>query len=154
MKRNLCLALALLLVGAVQVKAQQIAVVTDKGTTEFSKWPYELAKITFSNGQALFHYDNQVVNVFDIKDINKIVFYTTSDVAVTPDTEPIAYSSLTEELVVNAVPGTAIDIYRACGKCVWSGVQTIAAPAISVRHLPAGVYIVAVGSETLKFVKR
>lgn len=154
MRRSLFLLFALLLMSVAQVKAQQVAVVTDEGTTEFSKWPYEPAKITFSNGQALFHYDDQVVNVFNIKDIKKIFFYTTGDVAAMPGAESIVYSSLTEELTVSAAPGTAINIYHVCGKCVLSGVQTIAAPAISVEHLPAGAYVVVVGSETLKFVKR
>ena len=55
MKRNLYLILALLLLGVVQVRAQQIAVVTADKTTEYAQWPYESAKITFTNGQMLFH---------------------------------------------------------------------------------------------------
>lgn len=154
MRRNLILLFALLLMSVASVKAQQVAVVTDEGTTEFSKWPYELAKITFSDGQAFFHYDGQVVNVFNIKDIKKIFFYTPGDVTAMPASESITYSSLSEELTVSAAPGTAINVYHVCGKCVLSSVQTIAAPAISVEHLPIGAYIVVVGSETFKFVKR
>ena len=49
MKRNLYLILALLLLGVVQVRAQQIAVVTADKTTEYGHYPYDNAKITFSN---------------------------------------------------------------------------------------------------------
>ena len=80
MKRNLYLILALLLLGVVQVRAQQIAVVTADKTTEYAQWPYESAKITFTNGQMLFHYDGNVVGTFNIKDVEKLFFYITGSV--------------------------------------------------------------------------
>lgn len=154
MKRNIFLILALLLMGTVQVRAQQVAVVTEEGTTEFSKWPYELAKITFSNGQALFHYDDQVVNVFNIRDIKKIFFYITGAVESMQGSKSLQYSSASEELIVDAAPGSVVAVYQASGARVVSTMHTIASSAISVAHLPAGVYVAVVGGETLKFVKQ
>ena len=154
MKRNIYLILALLFMGVVQVRAQQMAVVTLEGTTEHAEYPYEKAKITFSDGQMLFHYDGKVTNTYNIKDIKQIFFYITGAVDSMPNANAITYSSLREELNVNAAPGTAITIYSTCGTRVLSKVQSVAAPAISVAHLQSGTYIVVVGSETLKFVKR
>lgn len=154
MKRNIYLILALLFMGAVQVRAQQMAVVTAEGTTEHAAYPYEKAKITFSNGQMLFHYDGKVTNTYNIKDIKQIFFYVTGAVDSMPNANTITYSSLKEELNINTAPGTAIAIYHTSGTCVLSKVQTVASPAISVVHLQSGTYIVVVGSETLKFVKQ
>lgn len=155
MKRNLYLIFALLLLGVVQVQAQQIAVVTADKMTEYGHYPYDNAKITFSNGQMLFHYDGNVVGTFNIKDVEKLFFYITGSVDEIQGNKVIAYSSAREELSVNSPVGTSVAVYHANGNRVLSHLQTIASSAtISVAHLPAGIYMVVVGSETLKFVKQ
>ena len=154
MKRNLYLILALLLLGVVQVRAQQIAVVTAEGTIEYGHYPYNNAKITFSNGQMLFHYDGNVVGTFNIKDVEKLFFYITGSVDKIQKNKVVAYSSDCEELSVNSPVGTSVVVYHVNGSRVLSHLQTIASSTISVAHLPAGIYMVVVGSETLKFVKQ
>ncbi|MBR4040972.1 MAG: T9SS type A sorting domain-containing protein [Bacteroidaceae bacterium] len=154
MKRNLYLILALLLLGVVQVRAQQIAVVTADKTTEYAQWPYESAKITFTNGQMLFHYDGNVVGTFNIKDVEKLFFYLTGSMDEIQKNKVVAYSSDCEELSVNSPVGTSVVVYHVNGNRVLSHLQTIASSTISVAHLPAGIYMVVVGSETLKFVKQ
>lgn len=154
MKRNLYLILALLLLGVVQVRAQQIAVVTADKTTEYAQWPYESAKITFTNGQMLFHYDGNVVGTFNIKDVEKLFFYITGSVDKIQKNKVVSYSSDCEELSVNSPVGTSVVVYHVNGNRVLSHLQTIASSTISVAHLSAGIYMVVVGSETLKFVKQ
>ena len=155
MKRNLYLILALLLLGVVQVRAQQIAVVTADKTTEYGHYPpYDNAKITFSNGQMLFHYDGNVVGTFNIKDVEKLFFYMTGSVDKIQKNKFVSYSSDCEELSVNSPVGTSVVVYHVNGNRVLSHLQTIASSTISVAHLPAGIYVVVIGSETLKFVKQ
>ena len=154
MKRNLYLIFALLLLGVVQVRAQQIAVVTADKTTEYGHYPYDNAKITFSNGQMLFHYDGNVVGTFNIKDVEKLFFYITGSVDEIQKNKVVSYSSDCEELSVNSPVGTSVVVYHVNGNRVLSHLQTIASSTISVAHLPAGIYMVVVGSETLKFVKQ
>ena len=155
MKRNLYLIFALLLLGVAQARAQQIAVTfNDGGMFQFDKNPGD-CKITFSNGQMLFHVNGAVKSTIAIKDIQRMVFYAyhaSVDDMETKDN--IVYNPVSAELVANVAPGTAIKIYRTCGECVLSRIQTVAAPAISLAHLSAGTYIVVAGSETLKFVKQ
>lgn len=154
MKRNLYLILALLLLVVVQARAQQIAVVTADKTTEYGHYPYDNAKITFSNGQMLFHYDGNVVGTFNIKDVEKLFFYITGSVDKIQKNKVVSYSSDCEELSVNSPVGTSVVVYHVNGNRVLSHLQTIASSTISVAHLPAGIYMVVVGSETLKFVKQ
>ena len=75
MKRTLYLIFALLLLGVAQARAQQIAVTfNDGGMFQFDKYPGD-CKITFSNGQMLFHVNGAVKNTIAIKDIQRMVFY-------------------------------------------------------------------------------
>ncbi len=154
MKRNFYLFFVLLLLGVVQARAQQIAVVTADKTTEYGHYPYDNAKITFSNGQMLFHYDGNVVGTFNIKDVEKLFFYITGSVDKIQKNKVVSYSSDCEELSVNSPVGTSVVVYHVNGNRVLSHLQTIASSTISVAHLPAGIYMVVVGSETLKFVKQ
>ena len=154
MKRNFYLILALLFMGAVQVSAQQMAVALGNGDEVTFDEDIATAKITFSNGQMLFHVGNTVKETINIKDIDRLYFYgVQGSVDAMPNAQVATYSAASEELTVNAQAGTTVNVYHANGACVISMVQTIAAIPISVAHLPAGVYVVAVGSETLKFVK-
>ena len=154
MKRNFYLFFVLLLLGVVQARAQQIAVVTADKTTEYGHYPYDNAKITFSNGQMLFHYDGNVVGTFNIKDVEKLFFYITGSVDKIQKNKVVSYSSDCEELSVNSPVGTSVVVYHVNGNRVLSHLQTIASSTMSVAHLPAGIYMVVVGSETLKFVKQ
>ena len=135
MKRNLYLILALLLLGVVQVRAQQIAVVTADKTTEYGHYPYDNAKITFSNGQMLFHYDGNVVGTFNIKDVEKLFFYLTGSMDEIQKNKVVSYSSDCEELSVNSPVGTSVVVYHVNGNRVLSHLQTIASSTISVAMI-------------------
>ena len=154
MRQNLYLILALLLMGTVQVNAQQMAVALgDGGEVKFEE-DIATARITFSNGQMFFHVGNVVKSTINIKDINRLYFYGVhGSVDTMTGAEVSTYSAASEELTVNAQPGTMVNVYHESGACVISLVQGIVATPISVAHLPAGVYVVAVGNKTLKFVK-
>ncbi len=153
MKRNLHLILALLFMGTMQVSAQQMAVVTSEGTTEYTHRPYTSGKITFADGKMLFHYDGKVIGTHNIKDISRIYFFETRGIDAVQDKQPITYSPTAEELHINATFGV-VSVYQLNGTRVLSQPQTIATSTISVAHLPAGVYIATIGRETLKFVKQ
>ena len=77
MKRNLYLILALLFMGTVQMSAQQMAVALGNGDeVKFDEYMnIATAKITFSNGQMLFHVGNTVKSTINIKDIDRLYFY-------------------------------------------------------------------------------
>ena len=157
MKRNIYLILALLFMGTVQVSAQQLGVLLNDGDeVKFDEYMnIATAKITFSNGQLLFHVGNTVKSTIDIKEIDRLFFYgVQGNVDTMPGEELATYSAARQELTVNAQPGTTVNVYHANGARVLTYVQTIAATPISVAHLPAGVYVVVVGSENLKFVKQ
>lgn len=154
MKRNLYLILALLFMGTMQMSAQQMAVLLgDGGEVQFEE-DITTSKITFSNGQMLFHVGNTVKSTISIKNVSRMFFYGVQSVDAMPSDEVATYSAARQELTVNAKPGATVNVYHASGARVLSLVQPIAAAPISVAHLPAGVYVVAVGSETLKFVKQ
>ena len=156
MKRNFYLLLALLFLGVAQVGAQQMVVyANDGGEIKFEELDYASCKITFSNGEMQFLVDGTVKNTMKIKDIQRISFYgLQSGIEAVADEGSIVYSSDTETLLTGAQPGTLIAVYRIDGTPVLSHVQTFVSSAISVEHLPTGVYVVVVGSETLKFVKQ
>lgn len=155
MKRNIYLILALLFMGTMQMSAQQLGVLlSDGGEIKFDE-DITTSKITFSNGQMLFHVGNTVKSTIDIKEIDRLFFYgVQGNVDTMPGEELATYSAARQELTVNAQPGTTVNVYHANGARVLTYVQTIAATPISVAHLPAGVYVVVVGSENLKFVKQ
>lgn len=155
MKRNLYLLLALLFMGTVQLSAQQLTVLLGNGGEVKFEEDITTSKITFANGQMLFHVGNTVKSTISIKDISRMYFYGQhASVDAMLGNEVATYSAAREELTVNAKPGTMVNVYHANGARVLSLVQTIAAAPISVAHLPAGVYVVVAGSETFKFVKQ
>ena len=69
MKRNLYLLFALLLTGTLNMSAQQLAVtLNDGGMRQFNEI-HGICKITFSNGQMLFHVNDAVESTIAIKDM-------------------------------------------------------------------------------------
>lgn len=155
MKRRIYILLAIALASVVQMSAQQMAVALNGGNELKFEENYTSCKITFSNGQMLFHIDGTVKNTIGIKDIDRIYFYTIdASVDEVLDDDVVAYSAATEELVAHAQPGTIVTVYRANGAQILSHIQTIANAPISVSHLPAGAYVAVVGNVTLKFVKQ
>ena len=156
MKRNFYLLLASLFLGVVQVSAQQMVVYASNGNEiKFEELDYASCKITFSDGKMQFFVGGTIKNTMDIKGIQRISFYgLQSGIEAVVDEGSIVYSSDTEALLTNTHPGAFIVVYRIDGAPVLSHVQTIASSVISVAHLPAGVYVAVVGSETLKFVKK
>lgn len=156
MKRLFYLIFAFLFAGGMQVSAQQIIVHTNDGEeTQLGESDYTLCKVTFSNGQMLFHVGGAVKNTFDIKSIQRISFYGLQSVINgVADEETIQYFPEKEAFAVNAHPGISVAVYNLNGTEAMSFVNTIASSTVSVAHLPAGVYVIVVGSETLKFVKK
>ena len=155
MKRRTYIFFAILFVAVAQMKAQQIAVeFNDGGEVKFEEC-YTHSKVTFSNGQMMFHVDGAVKSTIDIKDVSRIYFYdVNARVDEVQDKDVVAYSATTEELIIHAQPGTIVAIYHANGSLALSRVQAIAATPVSVAHLPAGTYVAVVGGVTLKFVKQ
>lgn len=155
MKRRIYILLAIVIASVVQMRAQQMAVALSGGNELKFEENYTSCKITFSNGQMLFHVDGMVKSTISVKDINHIYFYTidTSVDEMSGD-DVVAYSAATGELVVHANPGAAVAVYYANGTQVLSHIQTIANAPISVSHLPAGTYVAVVGNVILKFVKQ
>lgn len=154
MKRNLYLILALLFLGSVQISAQKMVVALNNNTEVFLDEDITTSKITFSEGKMLFHVNNVVKNSFKIMDIKKIYSPRYSFVEALDVPNKLAYLSASQELVVEADPGTVAIVYYANGAMALSHIQTIASTPISVAHLPAGAYVVVVGGKTLKFVKQ
>lgn len=145
----------ILFTAVAQMEAQQVAVAFKDGAEVMFEESYLSSKITFLNGKMLFHVDGVVKNAIDIKEINRIYFYdVNAHIDEMPNKDVVAYSAVTEELGIHAQPGTAVALYHTNGSLVLSRVQTIASAPISLAHLPAGVYMVVVGSKTLKFVKQ
>ena len=157
MKRNLYLLFALLLTGAVQVKAQGFVItVKDKSGAATELWSsssVSACKLTFADGQMKFHEGDAVKSTFKIKDIAGMGFYTSQGVESAVAAAGVSYAAATEQLVVNAASGTVVAIYSADGKKAYSHMVTISANVISVAHLPAGMYVAVAGGETLKFMK-
>lgn len=154
MRRRTYIFLTILLASAMQVRAQQMAVTLSDGNELKFEENYTSCKITFSDGQMLFHVNGAVKDTIGIKDINRIYFYSVdAGVDELQSKDVVTYSATTEELLVHAQPGTAVTVYYASGALALSQVQTIAGTPVSVAHLPAGVYVAVVGNVTLKFVK-
>lgn len=155
MKQRIYFFLVMLVASVVQMRAQQMAVALNDGSEVMFEEGYTSCKLTFSNGQMLVHVDGTVKNTIGVKDINRIYFYTIdSSVDKVQYENGAVYSALTEELVINAQPGTVVTICQMNGAQVLYHIHTIAATPVSVALLPEGVYVAVVGGETLKFVKR
>ena len=155
MKRPVYLFLAILFASAMQMRAQQMAVALSDGNELKFEENYTSCKITFSDGQMLFHVDGAVKNTIGIKDINRIYFYSAdAGVDELQGKDVVTYSAATEELLVHAQPGTIVAVYHANGALALAQMQTIAGTPVSVAHLPAGTYVAVVRNVTLKFVKR
>lgn len=159
MKRNIYLILALLFMGAVQVRAQgESFVITVKENSGafnelWSSSPISTCKLTFSDGQMMFYENGVLKSTFNIKDIDGMGFYNSQSVEPAVAMDLIDYLPVTEELVVNSQPGTLVAIYGVDGRKVGSKLLTIATDVVSVEHLPEGVYVAVAGGQTLKFVK-
>ena len=153
MKRYIYLILMLLLAEVVQ--AQQIAVMfKGGGGVELNESPND-CKITFSDGQMLFHVNGKIDCTFDIKEIQHAVFYAyQTSVDEMEAKGVIRYNPASDELTVDARPGTSVVVYHVKGKRAMSHIQTIASSSFSVAHLPVGAYVVVAGNDNLKFVKR
>ena len=155
MKRRAYIFFAILVASVVQMRAQQMAVAFNDGGEVKLEESHTSSKITFSNGKMIFHVDGTVKSTIEIKDINRIYFYdVNASVDEMQNKEDVAYSAVTEELVIHAQPGTIVAIYRVNGTLALSCVQTIASTPISVAHLSAGTYVAVVGNVTLKFAKQ
>lgn len=158
MKRNLYLILALLLLGVVQVRAQEVFVITvgDKNGGENELWSSSSinnCKLTFANGQMMFYEDGAVKATFNVKDLFGMHFSISQDIESVTARNKVVYTAASEELMVNTQPGTLVEVYHADGKRVCSQILTVATNVISLAHLPAGLYVAVAGGETLKFVK-
>ena len=155
MRKRIYIFLGILFFAVAQMRAQQMAVEFNAGGEVKFEECYTHSKITFSNGQMMFHVDGAVKSTIDIKDVNRIYFYgSNAHVDEVLDKELVIYSADAKALFVRANPGTAVAIYHANGSLILSRVQTIASLPISVAHLPAGAYIAVVENVTLKFVKQ
>ena len=155
MKRPVYLFLAMLFASAMQMRAQQMAVALSDGNELKFEENYTSCRITFSDGQMLFHVDGAVKNTIGIKDISRIYFYSVdAGVDELQGKDVVTYSAATEELLVHAQPGTSVAVYHANGALALSQMQTIAGTPVSVAHLSAGTYVAVVRNVTLKFVKR
>lgn len=158
MKRKIHFIFALLLLGVVQVRAQKEFVITveDKngGVNElWSSSSINACKLTFVDGQMRFHEGDAVKATFNIKDLLGLNFSISQDIESVTAKNMVVYTAATEELMVNALPGTLVEVYHADGKKVCSQILTVATNVISLTHLPAGLYVAVAGGETLKFVK-
>lgn len=155
MKRRISTLLAILFAFIMQVMAQQMELTLSDGASVKIEENYTSFKLTFGNGQMRLVVDDVVKNTFNIRDISRMSFYgvDTSIEAIRND-EVASYSIATEELIINAQPGTTVMVYQLNGVKVLCRIQTIAERNISVAHLPAGVYMVVVGSRTFKFMKK
>lgn len=158
MKRNLYLILALLLLGVVQVRAQEQFVITVEnkkgGLNElWSSSPIGACKLTFVDGQMRFLEGDAVKATFNIKDLSGLNFSISQDIESVTAKNRMVYTASSEELMVNTQPGTLVEVYHADGKKVCSQILTVATNVISLAHLHAGLYVAVAGGETLKFVK-
>ena len=155
MKQRAYIFLAVLFAVVAQMRAQQMVVALNDGAEVKFEENYTSSKITFSNGQMIFHVDGVVKSAIDNKDVHRIYFYdVNAHVGEVQDKDLVAYSAATEELIAHVQPGTVVAIYHVNGSLALSRVQTIAATPVSVTHLPAGTYVAVVGNVTLKFVKQ
>jgi hypothetical protein len=156
MKRLFYLIFAFLFAGGIQINAQQMIVYASNGEeTKFEESDYTQCKVTFSEGKMLFHVGGAVKNTFDIKSIQRISFYGLQSAASgVTEGETIQYFPEAEMFAVNAHPGSLVAVYNLNGTEALSFVHTIASSTVSIAHLPAGVYVIVVGNETLKFVKQ
>ena len=155
MKRRIGALLAILFALTTQVVAQQMELILRDGVSVKCEDNYISSKLTFANGQMRLVVDDVVKNTFNIRDISRISFYDIdAGVDAMKNYDVVTYSIATEELIVNACPGTQVVVYQMDGAQVLYYIQTIAETSISVAHLPAGVYVVVAGSKTLKFIKQ
>ena len=116
-----------------------------------------ISKVTFASTNFSVLQGEEVAGVFELKNVSSIKFAESTAVQSVEQASAIVVTPnpVRDNLVIKGgeeLYGSAVSIYSVTGANVmqlssWQG------EAINISHLPAGVYIINIQSETIKFVK-
>ena len=153
------IAVALMLSAATVSKADKLLQVHSHDT-EAAPVEYAIktiSKVTFASTNFSVYQGEEVAGVFELRNVSRIKFAESSAVQSVEQASAMVVTPnpVKDNLVIRGgegLYGSAVSIYSVTGANVmqlssWQG------EAINVSHLPAGVYIINIQSETIKFVK-
>ena len=111
-----------------------------------------LQKMTFQDGNIVLTKKDGKVAYTPISTVNRMYVSTPSSEKIEKVGEDLKYSWDGERLQLDARPGTPITVYNVTGTVVLR--ETFSGDALNLHSLDKGVYIVNVGGQTFKIVKK
>lgn len=116
----------------------------------------DLSRITFDNSNVKFEQSNGSITGCDMADIVRIATYTgeTSISDITTEKRELLQYISTDEIAVNCMTGSRIEIYNVSGSHILSTRLGADNGTISIAALPKGIYLLRADGRTAKFIKR
>ena len=132
--------------------AQEMHIESRDKSTAISFSNFE--KITFNGSTVTIAQTNGTASNYNMSDITRIHFgYYQSNIEETPQKETLRYLSA-EEIEIRGISGTMVYLYDITGTqllCTRLKEESI---VINLAQHPKGIYIIRVGEETFKIVKK
>lgn len=113
----------------------------------------DISKITFNQGNIQIAMADGSTNSYAISSVVRLYFADASGVPSLKAPQSALWSPATAQLTLDCAPGTKVRIFNAGGQCVATAVQTLAQSPIDLSSLPAGLYIVEAGGNTVKIMR-
>lgn len=133
--------------------AQHIAI--EEGTGDiFAIELSELKQITFNGTTVNIENNTGAIYSRSMGDIRRIYFDDLSSIAdIRAQDEMVTYLS-PDEIAINSSAGSMVTIYNLTGTQLLCKRIYAEGEAISIAHLPQGIYIIKANEETTKIIKR
>ena len=146
--------------GVTQIKAQSIIIKTNDGG-ESTSLISAVHKFTFVDNQLLLSYDDGTSTVFDLSLVDKMYFEDVktevNESLLSDGTALLLYPNpVTEMLQFKNLPvdNSIVNIFSIDGKIVMQAQISSDDQTLDVSNLSAGLYIIQLNSQTLKFIKQ
>lgn len=168
--RKTIISLAAMLAMSVGVMADEVPGVTveyvDSGTSAYVQAISAIGRIEFTSGEAVIVFkDSQVENysLGSISSINRISFGKVSEENISDDV-PSSTANVEQKIIVTAYPnptadhvhvsgmaeGESLRLFTSDGRLAYVGTS----PDIDLSGMPSGIYILQVGKEVVKIIKK
>ena len=155
------IAVAFMLLGDLNVNAERAMQIhlNESGSEPVEYTLSVISKIKFdANGFNLIGQDESIIDSFDFSNVKKISFINDSRIDFALESENkllVTPNPVKDYLVIRGADlskDTELNLYSITGNHIlrinsWNG------ESIDVSYLPAGIYIINLNSETIKFVK-
>lgn len=152
MKKILLLTVALLTAHVV-VKAEDNHLYIQPNAGETLSWSVpSLQKMTFQDGNIVLTKKDGAVTYTPISSVGRMFIATPSAQGIEQVPQGALYAWKGDRLQINAQPGTSVKVYNVAGALVID--ECLSGNPIAFQALPKGLYIVNVGGQIFKTIKK